>query len=364
MKRVNFKFKSTALVLLALGLSSNLWGAIATGDYVLCTSTSDLVAGGHYIIASMSSGSGQCVSNVSNSNNRKIVAATVSNGKITVGSSSTIMTFTLGGSTGAWTFHTDNYAGTAGYLASASSGNNNHLRVVTTSTTATISFSSSAAVITLQPHTSRNIVRYNSSSSCFACYSSGQAAVYLYKLSASCTTAIDITKGTPTNGSFTLTGGGTDICIDEGNASVSLSNIAGSTHYHPTVVTVSGGGSPNIGTISAGAATVSNISADATINVTFVEDTKYTIQFTDGIHSQTVDSKQVYAGETFDFPTITDRTEKTSGTCEEVHYHFMGWVISTHAGEITAGDIKTGTSEAVSAAATYKAVWAAKDTSK
>lgn len=174
---------------LCVACATAVWGEIADGTYTLCTSTSDLKAGAHYIIASGNSGSVQCISNVINSNNRKIVAATVDNSQIVVASTSTIMTFTLGGSTGAWTFLTDNYAGTAGYLASASSNSkNNYCQVITTETKGTIVFSNNAAVITLNPHSSRNILRYNSSASCFACYSSGQSAIYLYKLSSTETT--------------------------------------------------------------------------------------------------------------------------------------------------------------------------------
>lgn len=192
----------TIILLTALG-SGNAWGEIASGTYVLCTSTSDLEAGAHYIIASGTSKTVKCISNVENTNNRKVVEASVSSSKITVASNSTIMTFTLGGSSDAWTFYTDNYAGTAGYLASAASGSNNYCRVISTSTTGTISFSNTAAVIKLNPHTSRSLLRYNSNASCFACYSSGQAAVYLYKLAPSCTTIPTVTAAS--NSSVTAT---------------------------------------------------------------------------------------------------------------------------------------------------------------
>lgn len=213
MKQILLKTWLIVVCLLVMG-GGRAWGTIETGTYTLCTSTSDLEAGAHYIIASGTSGSVNCISNVSNSNNRKIVSATVTDSKIEVASNSTIMTFTLGGSTGVWTFSTDNYAGTNGYLASAASGNNNYCRVISTSTTSTISFSSNAAVITLQPHTSRNILRFNSSSSCFACYSTGQAAVYLYKKATADTrtavnmtgfsaTSTELVKGETTNTSAT-----------------------------------------------------------------------------------------------------------------------------------------------------------------
>lgn len=151
--------------------------------YVLCTSTSDLVAGAKYIIASGNSGDVVCISNVSNSNNRKTVAETVSDSKIDISDTQSVMTLTLGGTTGNWTLLTDNYAGTNGYLASAASGKNNYCRVINEETTCTITFSNNAAVINIKPHTERTLLRYNSSADCFACYSSGQAAIYLYKKS-------------------------------------------------------------------------------------------------------------------------------------------------------------------------------------
>lgn len=200
------KFKFLATMLIGILLSTNVWGTIADGTYVLCTSTSDLKAGDHYIIANGTSGEVKCISKVENNNNRKIVDATVSESKITVDENSTIMTLTLGGTSGAWTFYTDNYKGDAGYLASASSGSNNHCRVISTSTTATISFNNDAAVITLNPHTSRNILRYNSSATCFACYSSGQAAVYLYHKSSAPAHTITAQSNNVAYGTVSLNG--------------------------------------------------------------------------------------------------------------------------------------------------------------
>ncbi len=200
------KFKFLATMLIGILLSTNVWGAIADGTYVLCTSTSDLKAGDHYIIANGTSGSVNCISNVSNDNNRKVVSATVTDSKITVASDATIMTLTLGGTSGAWTFQTDNYADTNGYLASASSGNNNHCRVISTSTTATISFNEGAAVIKLQPHSSRTQLSYNGSSSLFACYSGGQSAVYLYKKESAPAHAITAQSNNVAYGTVSLNG--------------------------------------------------------------------------------------------------------------------------------------------------------------
>ena len=166
-----------------------------------------------------------------------------------------------------------------------------------------------------------------------------------------CTHKITITKGTPSNGTFNLSQTG-EVCIDEGNATVNVTDITPAEHYHFSQITATNGSVDNENK------KVTNISANTTINVEFAADTKYTISFLDNIQLEEVASKEVYGGATFTFPTLTDKTAKTEGTCEEVHYHFMGWVISTHTGEIAVGDIKTGTSAAVNADATYKAVWA------
>lgn len=153
-------------------------GATDSTQFSLITSTSDLEVGKSYIITNGIEGSVKAISTEANSNNRKTTSATISNSKITRGSS--IMSFTLGGSSGAWTFATENYAGTDGYLASAASGSYNYLRVISTAGTATISFSGDEAVINIGPHSSRTQIRYNTSD-LFACYSTGQSPIYLWK---------------------------------------------------------------------------------------------------------------------------------------------------------------------------------------
>ena len=149
-----------------------------TTQYSLINSTSDLEVGKSYIITNGTSGTVKAIGTATNSNNRKTTEVSVSNNKITRGSS--VMSFELGGSSGAWTFATENYAGTNGYLASAASGNNNYLRVIAEAGTATIAFSGDEAVINIGPHSSRTQIRYNTSN-LFACYASGQSAVYLWK---------------------------------------------------------------------------------------------------------------------------------------------------------------------------------------
>lgn len=172
MKKLKLFFACLLMAILSIGQA---WAT----DYQLVTSTSDLEAGANYVIGNAASGSARFMSTETNTNNRRQTdAITISDGKITATSS--VLVLELKGSTGAWKFLTKNYA-TNGYLSNANSGTNNNCLVGNTQREFTISFSSNAAVITATSGSSRNILRYNSQSSCFACYGSGQAAVYLFK---------------------------------------------------------------------------------------------------------------------------------------------------------------------------------------
>ena len=86
----------------------------------------------------------------------------------------------------------------------------------------------------------------------------------------------------------------------------------------------------------------------------------WTITFEDKMHGTTIPSQTVSDGGTFTFPSVEDKT-KEAGTCAGEHYHFVGWLPSTHtATPITDEDLYTAgtTSKAVTADATYFAVWA------
>lgn len=165
-------------------------------QYALITSTDDLEAGKSYIFTNGTSGTVNAMAVTDNANNRRVQSATVTNNKITRGAN--ILSVTLGGSAGAWTFATENYAGTSGYFASAASGKNNHLRVISTANTATISFSSGEVVVNIGPHSDRTRISYNSSNGgLFACYSGKQNAVYLWKEVASKTVSSVAVKTAP-----------------------------------------------------------------------------------------------------------------------------------------------------------------------
>ena len=173
------------------------------------------------------------------------------------------------------------------------------------------------------------------------------------KLHASCTSSITITKGdNPEHGTFTLSTSGA-VCIDAENASTTVTATP-DTHYHLASVTSSGGGS--IGTISGNSCTVSNISANTTINVTFAENDKHTVTFKN--NGVTLDglsgTKQVYHGEAVgDLPTLT-----TSNACDATSKTFMGWTEEVISSKRATAPTYITAETTISAAKTYNAVWA------
>ena len=160
--------------------------ADSTTKYSLIKSTDDLETGKSYLITNGTSEKVKTMATTSNTNNRPTTEVTVANdGTITRGSSA--MSVTLGGSSCAWTWYTDNYGGTAGYLGQGNQTKSNYLKIYSTvgsgaaGDTWTISFSDNAAVITSTKQTSRNVIRCNDNGTPISCYTSGQKPVYLFK---------------------------------------------------------------------------------------------------------------------------------------------------------------------------------------
>lgn len=177
----------TLIILCSIG-SGNVWAT----DYQLIKSTDDLEVGAHYVLGASYNSTYYFIKTETNTNNRKIVSATVTNGKVS--DVTGMMTFTLGGdATNGWTFKTDNYTGTAGYLNATNTTSNNYLKVVATlDNYAKFSISITAAgvaTITCKGKTSRHIM-YLNGTTCVACYNSQTGAQYvklgLYKEVASC----------------------------------------------------------------------------------------------------------------------------------------------------------------------------------
>ena len=127
-----------------------------------------------------------------------------------------------------------------------------------------------------------------------------------------CTNEITITKGeNPENGTFVLSNSGT-VCIDEGNASTTVTATP-NEHYHLATVTSTSG---SVGTISGNECTITGINASTTINVTFAADPKDVVNW---YVAGTPTEEEKYAGE-----TLTGITAPTSSDCDGVKV-FMGW---------------------------------------
>lgn len=157
----------------------------AEGDYEWVKDASTLAVGDELVIVYQSSNTVATVMGNQDTNNFKYVAVNYADG-ITDKSVITIpqakaaqaTPILLEGSEGAWYFHTNN-----GYLCAVSS-DNNYLKTTTTIddyAKATISITDTEATIKFLGKNTRNIIRYNSQSSLFSCYSSGQNPVQLYR---------------------------------------------------------------------------------------------------------------------------------------------------------------------------------------
>jgi hypothetical protein len=172
--------------------------------YTLITSTTDLVVGDQYIIVTKGvAGAAVAMSTTQNTNNRSQADVTVAS-DLTVEAPANVEQLTLAGSSGAWEFVTSS---SNGYLGTTSSTTANVLSTLTASTAyskwSVAIASTGVATITNTGKSSRNVLQYNSTSSLFACYTSGQSSVYLYHKSATNSVSSIAVTTMPTTTSYT-----------------------------------------------------------------------------------------------------------------------------------------------------------------
>lgn len=155
----------------------------------------------------------------------------------------------------------------------------------------------------------------------------------------------------------------------DGNFSISRSPATGTINKANKTLTVSTAG---IWTLNASATAGTNYSkpsdASAQIRVKCVDTYK------DFIHNKTIkaygsgtavtDGKMEDWGSGYTVPYIEDNAEETSGSCQQTHYKFMGWVSEDDI-NIADGTFKTGwtliqagTESKLATTKTYYAVWA------
>ena len=163
-------------------------GSDVTG---LVTSASSLKAGDQIVIAALDYD--YALSTTQNTNNRGQASVTKSGSSITYGADTQILTLREGTVSGTFALETE--AGSYLYAASSTS---NHLKTTTTlsdnaSWTISADSATGAATITACGTYTRNVMRYNTSSSLFSCYSASnsQKDICIYKVGSASTAAKD-----------------------------------------------------------------------------------------------------------------------------------------------------------------------------
>ncbi len=195
-------------ILASIGLlmANSVWSLLCFGQstYTLVTSESDLVAGNKYIIVGKKNDAYKAMG-YDKGNNRTAIDVNVSNDSITVecaklsSGTDSVFEFRLNGSTDNWTFY-DSVNNT--YLFAASSSKNYLQSIANITNNLNAQWSIKIGVngvdtITANGSNTNKKLKYNSSSSLFACYSTTSTTgtyVYLYKKSStqSNTPPIDI----------------------------------------------------------------------------------------------------------------------------------------------------------------------------
>ena len=151
-----------------------------TGEYKLVSSASDLIVGDNYVIAAKDANVAMSTTQNNNNRGQATITKNTKNNTISWSTSSNVCEFELasGSKSNTYAF----YDGVNdGYIYAASS-KENYLRTgyLNDNSSYSISISSTSTSLTAQGSNTRNRIRYNSSSSIFSCYSSGQAEIVLY----------------------------------------------------------------------------------------------------------------------------------------------------------------------------------------
>ena len=184
----------------SVSLSDNLtlyaqWVALSSVNYQLVTSASQLVAGKTYLIVNVDNN--KALGTTQNNNNRSAADVVIENNVIQ-SINETVCELTLGGTTGEWTFFDAGYGNNGGYLYAASSTSNQLKTQVTNNANGQWSInigSNGVATIKAQGTNKRNLLKYNSTSTIFSCYSNGQQDVCLFVRVESSTQAVNLASG-------------------------------------------------------------------------------------------------------------------------------------------------------------------------
>ena len=220
-----------------------------------------------------------------------------------------------------------------------------------------------ASDFTFSPSTSTALTTGNTSVT--ITYGGKSTSQAITVAASACTKKVTLATGNPSNGtiSFSPTGP-VETCDGNVNVTMTITPNAGYylSAYSKTGVNTSNTPSITTGTSATTAQTptltfAQNTNGTYTASATF---TAFVDHFIDEVQSSTG-----YTGEGMEksgnysnsLPTIADKAVATTGNCQALHYHFVGWVLSDYKDSPT-GHIATLDGHATGA--TYYAVWAKK----
>ena len=151
--------------------------------YELITSNDDLVANSNYIMVGLDGDTTYALKPYESGNNCKAATVNLKDDIVTLTGEEGVAELTLGGATGNWTL----YDGAKYLYAAGGTGKNNYMKGAVNADnlnaqwTIDIADDGKATIITADTTVARNTIMYNSGSTLFSCYASGQKDIYLYK---------------------------------------------------------------------------------------------------------------------------------------------------------------------------------------
>ena len=294
----------TIILLTALG-SGNVWGANQT--FTKITSTSELTSGAKYLIVGESKSDILDGSNVGQNN---VQTVTISNNSITCDES---YAFTITGSEGSWTITGSNGTSSIGHT-----GSSNSLNIGQYTNTITFNATTKEAVIGCN----NRKLRRNSSSSTYRYYTSGQSAVYLYKLAQTCTLSSISLNTTSVQKTF---------CVGDVFNSTGLVTTASYTGgCSDATVTPTSVSSPDMASVGEKTVTVSYTEGGVTKTATYTitVQAKYTVTWmvNGSSYSEGTPTTQVCPGS---HVTSLPTAPNPASYCGEV---FVGWTDEEYSG--------------------------------
>ena len=177
-------------------------------------------------------------------------------------------------------------------------------------------------------------------------YTAGTLTLYAqWEAAGGCSSEVAVSAGSTTNGSFTLSA--SSVCADGDGGEVAITSVTPADDCYEFDEITATVGTPDNTNMK-----VTGITAATEITVTFKKKTVNTY----------IDEVQDNGSQEFcaahNAPTLTDKAVNTTGTAQEQHFHFVGWVTEANRYAATDQNVIAGGTEMTVTGTTYYAVWA------